>query len=567
MTTRVVGTEGSEPLLRVIDLELRDVAGKDTRTIVSGLNFDVAAGEAVGIVGESGSGKSMTARAITGLLPPGLAAEGRILFGSKDLLTLPEPARRRQRGSEIGFVFQDPYTMLNPVMRAGEHLAEMLRVEGRRSREEIRSGITDILAEVRIDDPRVQHRYPFELSGGLRQRIAIAASLVRRPRLLIVDEPTTALDVTTQREILALIRSLQRARGMGLILITHDLRVAFAMCDRVISIRSGERVDPPAGIEADPLRVDIPDQSSPAPRTTEKGTPLDPAGNGQISVGPREEVEAPPPLVLVDRLGLTYQARSGRGEARLTEALTDVSLVVGERESVGIVGESGSGKTSLARCLVGLQSPTSGRIRIAGIGAEDYPALDDESRRRLRRTIQMVFQDPYSSLNPSMSIGEAIKEVLAFTGVPRQRLEDGARLLLDRVGLPTRYLQLRPRVLSGGERQRGAIARALAVRPRMLVCDEPVSALDVSVQDQILELLSDLRTREGMGLIFISHDLDVVRRMVDRIYVMHRGAIVEEGPIDQVLGRPRHPYTRTLIRSTPRGSAAWIDDRSSASGT
>jgi peptide/nickel transport system ATP-binding protein len=603
------------PLLRVEDLTIRSSISGVARTIVSGIDLRAAAGETIGIVGESGSGKSLTARAIIGLLPQGVHASGTIEYVGKSLLGLRERELARLRGGEIGLVFQDPYTMLNPLRRCGRHIDEMLTGSdgSRLSRKERRTEAVRRLAEVGIDDPRVAERYPFELSGGMRQRVGIAAALARDPTVLIADEPSTALDVTTQRELLALLKSLQESRGMTLILITHDLRVAFAMCERIYVLYAGSVLetgqareideqplhpytlglllsDPPLdrrlarlpsleGAVADPDEVAGRCPFSPRCRwanaaCVEGSTELRSVAEGRqtacIRIGEiSSEMEqrrlAVPdaastpvsavqdPLVRVNDLHKTFV--TGK---RLVQAVAGVSIEVGPNESVGLVGESGSGKTTLARCLIGLETAESGSITIDGIDASDYRLLSPADRSRLRNVAQIVFQDPYSSLNPMRTIGSALKEAVTLYD-PRLRGADSAvKELLERVGLPEAYAGRKPVALSGGERQRVAIARALAVKPKLLVCDEPVSAWDVAVQAQILNLFADLRQEYGISYLFVTHDLAVVRQVVDRVYVLYRGQVVETGPVDRVLDHPTDDYTRRLVDSIPRPEGDWL---------
>ena len=579
------------------------------RTIADGVSLYVEQGETVGIVGESGSGKSLTARAIMGLLPPGVEAAGEVRYRGRQILGLSETELRGIRGTQIGLVLQDPFTMLSPLRRCGRHIDELLRDErGRRlPRARRHAEAFRRLREVGIDDPSVVNRYPFQLSGGMRQRVGLAAALARDPHVLIADEPSTALDVTTQKEILALLGSLQEDRGMGLVLITHDLRVAFERCDRVYVLYAGAllEVAPARELEQEPLHpytlglllsepavdrrmselVAIPG-SVPAPddvadrcafstrcvwvteRCVAAPPPLVPVGAGRLSAcvrldeirdelvakrqaASRESVMAGElpigsPIVRAERLVKRFGSLT---------AVANVSIEVGTGESVGIVGESGSGKTTLARCLVGLSTPDEGTIEIAGFAAHDFSALTSHDRRALRRTVQMVFQDPYSSLNGVRTVGATLKEALGVAG----RTADGIGPLLEQVGLPADYARRKPASLSGGERQRVAIARALAVEPRLLICDEPVSALDVSVQAQILNLLARLRRELGLSYIFITHDLAVVRQVVDRIYVLYRGQVVEAGKVDQVLDRPAHDYTKRLVESVPGAASSGRD--------
>ena len=593
------------------------IAAHDGRTLVARADIELAAGEAVAIVGESGSGKSLTARAISGVLPAGLSASGSIRYQGQELVGMKERARARLRGPEISMILQDPFTMLHPMLRCGSIITETLRGEhgkrlgkAQRDAEAVRR-----LAEVGISDASVAHRYPFELSGGMRQRVAIAAALAQNPRLLIADEPSTALDVTTQQEVLNLLRELQQSRGMALILITHDLRVAFSICQKVTVFYAGSVAETGAvpAVASAPLHpytlgllladppiehrvrelANIPG-SVPRPDTVAsrcafearcpwaadecrsvKPTLL--AVGGARSVAcvrhphlndamaewrtgftitaasvPPTEPDTAPALVAVRDLQVTFPRRP-RGTP--VHALKGVSVTVSPGESVGIVGESGSGKTTLGRSLVGLVQPTAGTITVGGIDATSYARASRDDLASLRRLIQIVFQDPYSSLNPSRTIGATLAEALSVR-LGRKPDAGEAKALLTEVGLPEAYAGRRPSALSGGERQRVAIARAIAVRPKLLICDEPVSALDVSAQAQILTLLRSIRDELGIALLFVTHDLAVVRQIADRVYVMRRGEVVESGPTGQVLDRPQHSYTKRLIDSIPRAGAA-----------
>ncbi|WP_320668683.1 ABC transporter ATP-binding protein [Patulibacter defluvii] len=608
----------SEPLLRIRDLTITSRLGGAPRTIARGVDLEVAAGQALAIVGESGSGKSISARAVVGLLPRGVDATGEVRYRGRDLLTLGPRELTAVRGSEVALLFQDPFTMLDPLMRCGAQITETLRDDrGRRpSRAARRDEAVRRLAEVGIDDPAVADAYPFQLSGGMRQRVGIAAALAGDPRLLIADEPSTALDATTQREILARIAELQRSRGMALILITHDLRVAFSVCDRIAVLYAGSVLEegPAAAIEAAPMHPytlgllrteppvdrrlaalpviaggvpepdDVRDACAFAARcawATERcrtSRPATVALDGRRSACARiDEIEAelratprrepgvavaPPapapavPLVRVEGLGKRFG--DGAGGGRRVAALDDVALHVAANEVVGLVGESGSGKTTLGRLLLGLERPTAGRIVIDGIDVTDPAGLAGEQRRQVRRAVQMVFQDPYSTLNPARTVGATLREAVTVHqprgGDPRARVA----ALLEQVGLPAAYAERKPVALSGGERQRVAIARALAADPRLIVCDEAVSALDVSVQAQILNLLAELRRDRGLSYLFVTHDLAVVRQIADRVYVLRRGRLVEEGPCADVLDRPRDPYTQRLIASIPSGERSWL---------
>ncbi len=604
-------------LLEVRGLRIEYVAGRERRTLVESVDLVVEEGETVAIVGESGSGKSLTARAVIGLLPTGVeATAGEVRFRGRDMLRAGRRQVARARGADISMIFQDPFTMLNPLLRCSRHIEEVLRIRPDhpvRIRDEARRDAIRRLAEVGIDDPTVADRYPFQLSGGMRHRVGLAAALAGDPQLLIADEPSTALDVTTQAEILHLLQSVQRVRGMGLVLITHDLRVAFSVADRVYVLYAGALVEvaDADALEREPQhpyslglllsepaanrrlpRLAAIDGSVPSPdevagrcsfaprcrwaqEVCVSGKPTLRALDGRLTACVRVEeirdemrrvhreavapagLESAPlaavgaPLLRVDGVSKVFVGRGGKE----VHALRGVSIEVGRDESVGLVGESGSGKTTLGRCLVGLETPTRGAIEIDGVRADDYAALTSEERRLLRRTVQIVFQDPYSSLDRTETVGAALGEVLRVNGVARDAAKRRTAELLDLVGLPAGYARRRPAALSGGERQRVAIARTLAVEPKLIVCDEPVSALDVSVQAQILNLFRDLREQFGLSYLFITHDLAVVRQVVERVYVLYQGEVVEHGPIAQVFDDPQHAYTQRLIASIPRSAA------------
>jgi peptide/nickel transport system ATP-binding protein len=594
------------PLLQMEGLRIWARSPDGRRAITVGTDLTVEPGETVGIVGESGSGKSLTARAVMRLLPPRVFADGSVRYRGRELMTLTERDMRALRGREISLMFQDPFTMLNPLLRCAEHIEEMLALP----RERARADTVRRLAEVGIDDALVGRRYPFQLSGGMRQRVALAAALARDPELLIADEPSTALDVTTQAEILRLLRSVQRGRGMGLILITHDLRVAFTTCDRVYVLYAGAllEVGTAEPLEREPFHPytlglllsepsvdkklgelaaipgsvpapdDVADRCAFSPRCRwvrdvcrVASPPLEDIESGRRSacvrfleiraemrelrdrvLGPAPSVSldiGADPLVAVEEVTKTFDV--GRG--RRVDAVRGVSLTIAPGECVGLVGESGSGKTTLGRCLVGLETPSGGRIDVDGVDASNAARLPKESRARLRRTVQMIFQDPYSTLNPRHTVGRVLTEALQRSGVSHRRgpVEPAVAELLERVGLPASYARHKPAALSGGERQRVAIARALAVQPRVLVCDEPVSSLDVSVQAQILNLFGGLRSELGIASLFITHDLAVVRQVADRVYVLFKGEVVESGTTDEVLSQPKHPYTMRLMESVP----------------
>ena len=583
------------PLLEVDDLSI----SYGSRLLVNGVSFALDSGESLALVGESGSGKSLTARAIADLLPPGVSATGRVLIEGA-------PVRRpRRRGRDdsprVGLLMQDPFTMLNPTMTAGGHIAETLRAAGR-PRAEIPAEVSRRLAEVGITDTSVARRYPFELSGGMSQRVALAAALANDPALLLADEPTTALDATTQHEVLELLRQVQRDRGMGLVFITHDLRVAFDLCHRVVVMYAGSIMEeaPARIMRRDPLHPYTRGLLESIPSTDHyqgslRGIPGSvPATHTVLDRCPfadrcDERVDActhvVPPLVEVAahhraaciRIGELVSAATATsvGSARVTDhvgdevvvrvsdlrksyrvhggvhpALDGVSFDLRQGEALGIVGESGSGKTTIARCLLGLTSPTDGTIEFADFGVVP-PRRSAQDRRAVAQIVQCVFQDPYSTLNPMHSVGTALGEALSQRSRPVTDRDHEIASLLDRVGLPASMATRRPASLSGGQRQRVAIARALAVEPRVLLCDEPVAALDVSVQAQILELLREVNRTQGTSLLFITHDLGVVRQITERVLVLYRGEVVEEGATDVVLDDPEHDYTQRLVAAMP----------------
>jgi oligopeptide/dipeptide ABC transporter ATP-binding protein len=606
----------SSPLLHVEDLRIEATREGQRRALVAGVTLAIVPGEVLAIVGESGSGKSLTARALVGLLPRGLRASGRVTFDGKDLLTADERELQQIRGNGIALVMQDPFTTLNPLMKCG---AQLRPTSGpRRSRQDHRADAGRRLLEVGIRDPNVVDRYPWQLSGGMRQRVALAAALANDPKVLVADEFSTALDVTTQKEIWLLLRRIQEKREMGLVIITHDLRMAFSMCDDVHVMYAGSVMesgtaqaiaehpqhpytlglllaepDVKQGSSAEllmrgsvPRADEVTDKcafSARCPWATEQcavGKPLlrqregvnrmsaciriDEIDDEMLTVRRQEADAAPAPaaerapsvtgavLGVSDLRKVFHAERGGAAGERSVVALSGVSIEIGEGECVGLVGESGSGKTTLARCLVGLETPSSGSIEIAGIDATRPARLSKQDRRRLHKVIQYVFQDPYSSLNPTKTVSATLSEAVALDlGRDGRAVSQRVRELLTLVGLPESYEPRKPASLSGGERQRVAIARALAVEPRVVVCDEPVSALDVSVQAQVLELLNSIRQETGVSYLFITHDLAVVRQVADRIYVLYRGEVVEDGPAVELLENPTHPYTRTLLAAVP----------------
>ncbi|MEV4107497.1 ABC transporter ATP-binding protein [Nonomuraea sp. NPDC049695] len=505
-------------------LEVRDLAvSYDGRRAVESISFAVEPGEVVAVVGESGSGKSTTAHAVIGLLPANGAVDaGRILLGGADLATWSSKRMESVRGAQIGLIPQDPSSSLDPVKTVGAQIAEVLRIHRRGDRRAIRSRVVDLLARVGLPDPeRRARQYPHELSGGMRQRVLIAIAIALEPRLIIADEPTSALDVTVQRRILDLIDDLRADSGTALLLVTHDLAVAAGRSDRLVVMKDGriEEQGPTAEVLA-----------SPAAGYTKRLLNDAPA----LSASPFRD---PPTDV-----GPAIVVRDLVKEFKGFRAVDGVSFEVARGTTHALVGESGSGKTTTARLVVRFAEPTSGTVSIAGAG----------EGRAFRRHVQLVHQNPYGSLDPRQSIGDIVEEPLRNFRLG-DRAERRARVLdlLDRVALPQDVLTRRPRELSGGQRQRVAIARALAAGPEVVVLDEAVSALDVTVQAQILDLLEQLQRDLGLTYLFISHDLAVVRQISHTVSVMNKGSIVESGTTRQVFTDPRHEYTRELLAAIP----------------
>ncbi|MCX4532805.1 ABC transporter ATP-binding protein [Streptomyces sp. NBC_00841] len=517
---------------------------------VDGLSFTLEAGAALGVVGESGSGKSASAYALLGLhRGTGATVGGSIRVAGVDVQAATDAELRALRGSRAAMVFQDPLSSLDPYYAVGDQIAEVYRVHTRASRRAARARAVEVLDRVGIPDAARRSRSrPHEFSGGMRQRTLIAMALACEPQLLIADEPTTALDVTVQAQILDLLHHLRHETGMGLLLVTHDVGVAAESVDDVLVMQSGREVEsgPVADVLSAPRRPYTRELLSAVPRVDAKrATPAAAPGvKGPVPVpAPRDAGGGEP---LLEAVGLRREF--GRGSGRVI-AVDGVSLTVHRGETLGIVGESGSGKTTLGRMLVRLLDPTGGSLHYGGA---EIGSLSDKALRPYRRELQMVFQDPVASLNPRRSIGESVADPLRAAGVlDDTRIRSRVQELLERVGLdPNRYDRY-PHEFSGGQRQRVGIARALAAGPELIVCDEPVSALDVTTQAQVTALLAELQRELGLGLVFIAHDLAVVRQVSDRVAVMRQGRIVEQGSVDEVYGAPQDPYTKQLLAAVP----------------
>ncbi|MBB1628642.1 ABC transporter ATP-binding protein [Achromobacter sp. UMC71] len=525
-------------LLRIQNLTVDLPAGADRPHALHDLSLSVNAGEIVCVVGESGSGKSLTAGAILGLLPQGVRASGgQVLWEGQDLLQLSPAALRRLRGRRIGMIFQEPMTALNPLRTIGDQIGEVFRTHSRLAGAEIRRRTLELLDAVRLPDPaHALGAYPHELSGGQRQRAMIAMALALEPALLIADEPTTALDVTTQAQILHLIHDLQRRRGTAVLFITHDFGVVAQIADRVAVMQRGVLVE--SGSADDVL------ERPRHPYTRALIAAVPPLAPG------RSPLQSDAPVILAaEALSKTYHKRGWfNNPGRVTHALDGVTLALREGSTLGIVGESGSGKSTLARTLLGLLPPDTGAITLAG---ESLAFKGSRARRAHARRVQMVFQDPYGSLNPRQRVGEIVARGPIVHGMPRREAWAQARELFELVGLSPDAIRRYPHEFSGGQRQRVGLARALAMRPRVLIADEPVSALDVSVQAQVLALLARLREQLGLSIIFITHDLRVAAQVCDHIAVMKDGRVVEEGPCADVFAKPAHPYTQALLAAVP----------------
>ncbi|ARP85319.1 ABC transporter ATP-binding protein [Bordetella genomosp. 9] len=528
-------------LLSIQNLTVALPAGGDRPHALEDVSLDVHPGEILCVVGESGSGKSLTAGAILGLLPEGVSASGgRIVWQGEDLRTAPAERLRRLRGKEIGMIFQEPMTALNPLRTIGDQIAEVFRVHTSLGAREIRTRTLALLDAVRIPDPAQAARaYPHQLSGGQRQRAMIAMALALEPRLLIADEPTTALDVTTQAQILHLIHDLQRRKDTAVLFITHDFGVVAEIADRVAVMQKGRLVELGAAGE-----VLYRPRAAYTRALIAAVPPLQPAAR---RVPPAAQTA--PAALTITGLSKTYgKQRWGRRRARVTHAVKNVSLTLPAGRTLGIVGESGSGKSTLARNVLGLLVPETGDMHVFGERVSLKRAAD---RRRHASLVQMVFQDPYGSLNPRHRVGDIVVQGPVAHGVPRQAAWRRARELFELVGLSPDALDRYPHEFSGGQRQRVGLARALAMDPKVLVADEPVSALDVSVQAQVLDLLASLQARLNLSILFITHDLRVAAQVCDEIAVMKNGEIVEHGDTARIFASPAHPYTQALLASVP----------------
>jgi peptide/nickel transport system ATP-binding protein len=528
-------------VLDVDELSIALPAGADRTRAVSNVSFTVGRGEIVCLVGESGSGKSVIAQSVMGLLPRVLPVQGgSIRLEGEELRGAAEGRLRQLRTTRMSMIFQEPMTALNPVMTCGDQIDEVLRFHTDLTPPQRRKKILDIAREVSLPDPeRMVASYPHQLSGGQRQRIMIAMALVLDPALLIADEPTTALDVTTQAQILRLIAELQARHGTGVLFITHDFGVVAEIAHRVAVLRLGELVE--LGTRDEVLKRPQHEYTrmliGSVPALLPKNRPLARAASADSDV-----------VLKTSRLSKTYVTRGWIGGRREVRAADEVDLELRRGQTLGIVGESGSGKSTVARCIVRLVDPSSGEIRLGG---EDIARMGAGALRPLRRKVQIVFQDPYRSLNPRRTVGDAITEGPRNYGLSQAEALARARKLLDLVRMDASALDRYPHQFSGGQRQRICIARALAMEPELLIADEAVSALDVSVQAQVLKLLEEIRARLNLAMLFITHDLRVAAQVCDQVAVMSQGRVVEYGSAEEVFLRPQHAYTRALFEAAP----------------
>ncbi|TCA29838.1 ABC transporter ATP-binding protein [Rhizobium leguminosarum bv. viciae] len=539
----------SGSVLSVRDLTVRAHVDSGQRTLLDAVSLDLGKGEILGLVGESGSGKSLFCRSLVRLLPSSLLKieSGSVLLEGRDLMRIDDGEMLKVRGGEIGMIFQNPTSHLDPVMRIGDQIAEGIRYHQGLGAREARAAATEILAQVGFPDPKRQYdSYPHEFSGGMRQRAMIGVALSCNPKILIADEPTTALDVTIQAQILRLLIDIRDRRGLSIILITHDLGIVAQTCDRIAVLRGGKL------LEEGPKRTILARPQHPYTINLINSHPSIPGE----TAAPLLELAAASqparrPLLEIDDLHVRFRAGGAllRGGAKTVSAVAGVSLQIMPGETVGIVGESGSGKSTLARAVLGLTPLFSGHVTFDGV---DLALQKSAGLAKLRRETAMVFQDPYNALNPRLTIGQMLAEVLKVQGkVARSDIPARIGELLDLVGLEREFAGRKPRSMSGGQCQRAGIARALAVDPKLIIADECVAALDVTIQAQIIELFRELTAKMNLTLIFIAHDLAIVRNLCERVVVMYRGEIVEEGRSEEVFARPKHPYTAALIAAIP----------------
>jgi peptide/nickel transport system ATP-binding protein len=551
----------------VIDIQELSVAF-DSEKVVNNISFSIHKNEIVGLVGESGSGKSITSLAMTGLLPKNAQVSGTILFNGSDLVRLKRKAFRRLRGSRIAMIFQEPMSSLNPSMKCGKQVAEMIGQHQQLSAKAIKKQVLALFDQVKLPQPELIYRsYPHQISGGQKQRVMIAMAIACKPDLLIADEPTTALDVTVQQEIVDLLRSLQQETGMALLFITHDLELVAGLADRVAVMYQGKLVeinetrqlfDQPQTTYSQALNASKPKKGN----RLKKLPTIQDVMNGEIPdavISDEERKKAhrqlyqQKPLLSIKNLSKTFYKSLGYWKDKQEiKAVDEVNLALYPGETLGLVGESGCGKSTLASLILQLGSPTDGALFYKD---KNISKLNRAAQKQIRKDIQLIFQDPFSSLNPRISIGKAIMEPILYHGLAKNRAEARQKTfdLLEQVGLSAEMFDRYPHEFSGGQRQRIGIARSIAVEPELIICDESVAALDISVQAQVLNLLNRLKAQYGFSYLFIAHDLKVVHYMADQLYVMHNGKMVEHGDSDRVFYHPQEDYTQQLIKAIPGG--------------
>ena len=562
-------TDQDKMLLRVRDLRIAfRTDKKNTVEAIKGISFDVPANATVALVGESGSGKSVSSLAVMGLLPPDTTVVdpgSSVQFDGREILHLPAAKRRRLCGKDIAMIFQEPMSSLNPVFTVGFQIGEVLRLHLGMSKREARARTLELLEEVGIPDPaRKIDAYPSQMSGGQQQRVMIAMAIACEPKLLIADEPTTALDVTIQKQIMELIARLQKKHRMAVLFITHDLGLVGEIADRVIVMRHGEVREEGGAAQVFGAPRDLYTQAllHCRPKLDERPLRLPVIddfmrGQGAASIVLPQRTRGYAPddenVLVVKNLQKSFWLREGLFGKREFRVVKDVSFTLPRGKTLGVVGESGSGKTTVGLTLLRLHRATGGSALFDG---KDLVSMSDREYGAYKRRIQIIFQNPYASLNPRFTVGQILLEPMRIHGIGANDRERSATVmaLLERVGLPAAAYHRYPHEFSGGQRQRIAIARCLTMKPEILVCDESVSALDVSVQAQVLNLLQDLQDEYKMSYIFISHDLSVVRYIADRVMVMHQGSVVEMADSDVLYRNPQHDYTRALLAAIPRGA-------------
>ncbi len=532
-------TPRNAPLLQVTNLTVATA----TTPLVQGVSFTLNKGETLAVVGESGSGKTLTALAVMGLLPQGLSMQAQSLsFADKNLLTLTTPQRRALRGKRMAMIFQEPATALNPVLTCGYQVEEAFLIHSpKMTKKQRKTRVLKLFEQVKLPNPESMFSaYPHQISGGQRQRVMIAMALAHGPELLVADEPTTALDVTVQAEIIKLVKSLQKELGMAMLWITHDFGVVKQLADTTIVMQQGKIVE-----EGPTTQI----LSKPKHAYTKQLLAATLQLNHQ-PVSPKTPNSKPETLLQATNLSHTYAARSSWfSRTQGTPALQNVSFTLNAGETLGVVGESGSGKSTLARVLTRLNESKHPQGSIVFLG-QNVLHLKGEALRQTRKNMQMVFQDPVTSLNPRLPIGQSILEgVEAHNTLPKAQRAAYVAKLLKEVGLPSDAATRLPHQFSGGQRQRIAIARALALQPKLVIADEPVSALDVSVQSQILKLFQSIQKEYATAFVFISHDLRVISHLAHNVLVMHNGEVVEQGPTTQIFNTPKHPYTQKLLKA------------------